>query len=147
MLRKKLTILFLLIAQVVILGHGLVPHHHHADLASQQHNHHHGKDAKKQHPEESSLQLAFSGLIHSGEQVTFTQSDASKIIVSKQALQAINALPCDFKMPFAYIVSFKNIHFHLTVRLGINLRITAHIPYVVRPLSSLHNFQSPKVRI
>ncbi|KUG10696.1 hypothetical protein AMC91_16615 (plasmid) [Elizabethkingia miricola] len=107
MLRKKLTILFLLIAQVVILGHGLVPHHHHADLASQQHNHHHGKDAKKQHPEESSLQLAFSGLIHSGEQVTFTQSDASKIIVSKQALQAINALPCDFKMPFAYIVSFQ----------------------------------------
>jgi hypothetical protein len=36
-------------------------------------------------------------------------------------LQAINALPCDFKMPFAYIVSFKNTHFHLTVRLGINL--------------------------
>ena len=31
MFRKSLAILFLIVAQIVILGHGLVSHHHHTD--------------------------------------------------------------------------------------------------------------------
>ncbi|WP_228443921.1 hypothetical protein [Chryseobacterium indologenes] len=102
-----MTILLLLVAQVVILGHSFVPHHHHTDLASQQHNHHHDQDSKNQHPEESSLELAFSGFIHSGEQITFTQTDGAKIVITKQALQAIDALPNDFTLPAAHIVSYQ----------------------------------------
>ncbi len=106
MLRKRLAILFLLVAQIVILGHGMVSHHHHTDLSGEGH-HHHGKEAKDQHPDETPLELAFSGFIHGGETVAFTNTDATKIVVSKDALKSIKALPVDFKAPVEYIVVYQ----------------------------------------
>ena len=44
MLCKYIAILFLIAAQLVILGHGIVSHHHHADIANDGHqngNNHH----------------------------------------------------------------------------------------------------------
>jgi hypothetical protein len=104
MLKKRIAILFLLIAQIIVLGHDIVPHHHHTDLVSQQH-HHHDEDGKDQHSDENSLQLAFSGFIHAGEQVTLTYSAGEKIVVTKQALKVMDALPCGFIMPVAYIIN------------------------------------------
>jgi hypothetical protein len=56
MLRKYIAILFLIAAQLVILGHGIVSHHHHADIANDGHqngNNHHNNS------KETPLELAF----------------------------------------------------------------------------------------
>ncbi len=105
MLRKRWTILFLLIAQVVILAHNIVPHHHYTDLADKQHHYHH--DSKHHHSDETPLEIAFSGFIHGGETVIFTSTNVSKIVVSKDAIKSIKALPVDFKAPAEYIVVYQ----------------------------------------
>lgn len=106
MFRKSLAILFLTVAQIVILGHGLVSHHHHTDTSSEEHLYH-GKDSKTQHPDETPLELALSGFTHTGEQAAFTTADATKIVVSKDAEKSIKALPADFTAPVAYIVIYQ----------------------------------------
>lgn len=65
MLRRILAILFLAVAQIVILGHSVVSHHHHAEIVNNDHqnskdNHHNGS-------KETPLELAFSGFLHTGE--------------------------------------------------------------------------------
>ena len=106
MLRKRLAILFLIVAQIVILGHSVVAHHHHIDIPGKGH-HHHEQDGKHQDPDETPLELAFSGFLHTGEHVTFTNTEAAKIVASKDAAKSIKALPVDFKAPVEYIVVYQ----------------------------------------
>jgi hypothetical protein len=60
MLRKYSAILFLVVAQIVILGHGIVSHHHHADIVND--GHHNGKNSHHKDSKETPLELAFSVL-------------------------------------------------------------------------------------
>lgn len=104
MLRKYIAILFLIAAQLVILGHGIVSHHHHADIANDGHqngNNHHNNS------KETPLELAFSGFIHAGEHVSFTNSSETRIVISKDDVKSIKALPIDFIPPVEYIVVYK----------------------------------------
>jgi hypothetical protein len=110
MLRKRIAILFFLVAQVIILGHSVILHHHHLDEVTKHHNHV-GKEGKDQHPDENPLQLAFSGFTHIGEQVSFTHSDTIKYVVEKDALKAIDALPWNFMLPAEYAVTFQKSTF------------------------------------
>lgn len=91
MFGRKIAILFLMIAQVFILGHEFVPHHHHNELSNQHHEHtspFHDSDSKNHHPDENSLQLALSNFAHSGEQVTFTHSSSTNFDINKEDLQS-----------------------------------------------------------
>ena len=104
MLRKYSAILFLIVAQIVILGHGFVSHHHHVDLANDVHtnsNNHH-KNSK-----ETALELAFSGFMHAGENVSFTNSSETRIVISKDDVKSIKALPIGFIAPVEYIVVYQ----------------------------------------
>lgn len=101
MLHKKLAILFIALAQVFLFGHEFVPHHHHTGLATEQH-HHHDHDSQNQHPEESPLQLALSGFAHSGEHVTFTHSNSTKVVVKKDDVQLKNTVSLSFENSVNY---------------------------------------------
>ena len=91
MLRKYIAILFLIAAQLVILGHGgIVSHHHHADIANDGHqngNNHHNNS------KETPLELAFSGFIHAGEHVSLLIQTKPGIVISKDDVKSIKALP------------------------------------------------------
>lgn len=105
MFGRKIAILFLMIAQVFILGHEFVPHHHHNELSNQHHEHtspFHDSDSKNHHPDENSLQLALSNFAHSGEQVTFTHSNSTKVVVKKDNVQLKNAVSLSFEIPVNY---------------------------------------------
>lgn len=105
MLRKYSAILFLIVAQLVILGHGIVSHHHHTDIAND--GHHNGKSNHHNNSKETPLELAFSGFIHAGEQVSFTTSSETRIVISKDDVKSIKALPVDFIPPVEYIVVYQ----------------------------------------
>ncbi|EEI93597.1 hypothetical protein ACR78F_07395 [Sphingobacterium spiritivorum] len=105
MLRKYSAILFLIVAQIVILGHGIVSHHHHTDIVND--GHHKDNDNHHKNSKETPLEIAFSGFMHTGEHAAFTTADATKIVVSKDAEKSIKALPADFKAPVAYIVIYQ----------------------------------------
>ncbi|MBU7570680.1 MAG: hypothetical protein KAF41_08550, partial [Flavobacterium sp.] len=83
MLRKNLAIVFFVIAQVVILGHGIISHHHHEIFTVHSHHDH---DADKDCIDLGTL---FSGIQHTGEQITFT-NDRSHISVVKEISQPFN---------------------------------------------------------
>lgn len=108
-MRKKLTILLLMVAQVLIFGHGFVPHHHHTDSTGSHHHYHNDdQDIRTEHSEENPLQVAFSEFMHSGEQVIFTQPDYAKTVVTKRTLWgAMGDLACDFANPAQYIISYQ----------------------------------------
>ena len=76
MLRRYTAILFLIVAQIMILGHGIVSHHHHLEIVNDEH--HNGKNNG-----ETPLEIAFSGFIHAGENISFTNSSET---TSKQYL-------------------------------------------------------------
>ncbi len=105
MLRKYSAILFLLVAQLVILGHGIVSHHHHADIAND--GHQNGKNSHHNNSKETPLELAFLGFIHAGEHVSFTNSSETRIVISKDDVKSIKALPIDFIPPVEYIVVYQ----------------------------------------
>lgn len=104
MLRKNFTLFILLIAQSIILGHSFIPHHHHSDLHGQKQDHHHDKDGQHQHSDENALELALSGFIHAGEQITYTNTDATKIMVSKDVTKEVTTSLFYFHTPIEYIV-------------------------------------------
>ncbi|MDV4069921.1 hypothetical protein CMT34_17160 [Elizabethkingia anophelis] len=106
MLRRYFAILFLTIAQIIILGHGVVSHHHHNDDAKQGHNYH-DKDSKHQHPNETPLELALSSFIHAGEHVSFTNSSETRIVITKDDVKSNKALPIDFIAPVEYILVYQ----------------------------------------
>lgn len=105
MLRKNLAILFLIVAQILILGHSTVSHHHHIDIAND--GHHNGKNNQHKNSSETPLELAFSGFLHAGEQVSFTNSSETKIVISKDDVKSIKALPINFSAPTEYIVVYQ----------------------------------------
>lgn len=113
MLRKYFTILLLAIAQVIILGHGLVSHHHHTEVSGDGSQHHISKEDKHKHKDENPLEFAFSGLIHDGEYVSFTSSDETKIIILKSDLKSLKIFSIDFSPPAEYVATFKKYTFPL----------------------------------
>lgn len=102
--------MLLLFAQVVILGHSVIPHHHHTDSSTQHHHHtdssaqHHHHQDNEEPSEDNSLQLIFSSLIHSGEHLTFTQSENVKVVITKKAFLSLDALPGEFPIIPDYVV-------------------------------------------
>ncbi|MGJ1361177.1 hypothetical protein ACR79B_07175 [Sphingobacterium spiritivorum] len=105
MLRKYSAILFLIAAQIVILGHGIVSHHHHIDIVNGgDHNtpNNHHKNSK-----ETPLEIAFSGFIHTGDQASFTNSTETRIVITKDDVKSLKALPVDFIPPVEYIVFYQ----------------------------------------
>lgn len=100
MLRKYTAILFLIVAQIMILGHGIVSHHHHLEIVNDEH--HNGKNNG-----ETPLEIAFSGFIHAGENISFTNSSETKIVISKDDVKSIKALPIHFTAPVEYIVDYQ----------------------------------------
>ena len=81
MIGRKIGILFLMIAQIVLLGHEFVPHHHHDHVEIDYHHHEHNDQDHHHHQEDSPLQMALSLLAHAGEQVTFTCTSTSKMVL------------------------------------------------------------------
>jgi len=105
MMRRYFAILFLVVAQIVILGHGIVSHHHHIDIAND--GHHNGKNNQHKNSSETPLELAFSGFLHAGEQVSFTNSSETRIVLSKDDVKSIKALPINFTASDEYIVVYQ----------------------------------------
>ncbi|MFN3773435.1 hypothetical protein [Cloacibacterium normanense] len=112
MLRKRIAILFFLVAQVIILGHGIIQHHHHLDKTAE-YSIHFGKEVKDQHLDENPLQFALSNMPHGGEQVSFTHSGAIKYVIEKQVLNSIDVLSCDSVLPVKHEVTFRKSPFPL----------------------------------
>ncbi|MDX8572223.1 hypothetical protein OZ666_11065 [Elizabethkingia sp. HX QKY] len=101
-LRKYYNFLFLLFAQLLILGHSVVAHHHHVNTTANRH--HNGR-------KETPLESVLSGITHFGEHVSFTHSSETKIVVLKVDAKSIKALPVNyFTASFQYVKVFrKNI--------------------------------------
>lgn len=106
MLRKRLAIVFLAVAQIVILGHNMVSHHHHTDTFYEGQLHH-SKSGNSQHVDETPLALAFANFLHAGEQLTFIHAEATTLAVSKEAVHFIKALPVAFKAPVNTMVAYQ----------------------------------------
>lgn len=104
MFKRKIAILFLLIAQVVLLGHAVVAHHHHLLTATE--DHHHDQDHEQDESEKGFLDIVFSGFIHSGEQVTYTHSDNTEVSFVKQASNPCAVLISSSPVPFQYSITF-----------------------------------------
>ncbi|WP_313410971.1 hypothetical protein [Sphingobacterium multivorum] len=100
MLRKNLAIVFFFIAQVVILGHGTISHHHHENSTVHSHQEH------DTHKGCVDLEALFSGIQHTGEQITFT-NDRTDISVAKELSQPFNAVILDYQYPIEYIVAYQ----------------------------------------
>lgn len=74
MMRKRLALLFLLLAQVVVLGHGMVAHHHHiGDLSEHRHRTY---QAKHDHDNSNPLSDGYSGFAHSEEEMSFVHGQS-----------------------------------------------------------------------
>lgn len=100
MLRKKLIILFLLIVQAVIIGHGVVAHHHHENRNG------HGHDHDSDDHEARCLTDLFSSIRHSGEQITYT-NETQDILIVKEITQPFNAVMVTFQYPEAYTAIYQ----------------------------------------
>lgn len=81
-MRKKLSIFFLTIAQIIILSHTVIMHHHDAQEVGT-HKHLHDEDHSGKNP----WDIAFSSFTHSGDQAVFTDSDKTEVSFFKVAPQ------------------------------------------------------------
>ncbi len=61
------------------MGHNVVAHHHHNPSYSQQDHHHHQYDSGNEHPENGILEVAYSGLAHTGSHAVYSTTDLSYI--------------------------------------------------------------------
>lgn len=77
MIQKKLSVFFLIFAQLTLLCHGIIAHHHHEDNVAIEH--HHGQNEDSDHSSIDFLDAAFSGLTHSSGDLTYSHSDISQI--------------------------------------------------------------------
>lgn len=102
MLRKNLAIVFFVIAQVVILGHGIISHHHHEKFTAHSHSH----QSHDTHEGCVDLGNLFSHIQHTGEQITFT-NDRTDVSVAKELSQPFNAVIFDYRYPIEYIVAYQ----------------------------------------
>ncbi|TXE14096.1 hypothetical protein [Algoriphagus aquimarinus] len=84
MLKRNWTIVTMLLALAIMLGHNIFPHHHHEEnkeLAQHHHSDDHHHDTDHESPSESpDFEHLFSVLQHAGNGVTFlTGNDLSKL--------------------------------------------------------------------
>ncbi|MDX8572226.1 hypothetical protein OZ666_11080 [Elizabethkingia sp. HX QKY] len=91
MLRKFVAIFFLIVAQIMILGHSVVWHTHHSDIDRYQHN---VPNNKVHHDDntETPVQHALSTFTHVGQYISFPDS----VEISKNGTKSIKNLFIDF---------------------------------------------------
>lgn len=129
---KRFSILFLLIAQIVILGHGMIAHHHFVEAAHLENDHQLDGTEPKDDLPDNFLDVIFGGFTHIGNQVVFTNFGSSEIEVQQEA-------PQDLKKT---LVEYTNKH-SSQLNIGFNKQVIyaaqhiiysapAHTPYSLR---------------
>ncbi|WP_277014354.1 hypothetical protein [Flavobacterium lindanitolerans] len=106
MFRKRLIISFLLLAQLIVLGHSLFMHHHHEEYNSHEHEKPSGSGKH-----EIDFSHLFSSIHHNGEQITFTNVDNCEISALKSLVQNYVAILPDYILPSEYAVAFQKTVF------------------------------------
>ncbi len=109
MIRKYFAIFFLALAQIIIIGHGVVSHHHHTDIVND--GHHSGKNHEFLNSCETPCEIAFSALMHAGEYVSFAYPGQTRIVISKDNLKSLKALPVQFNAPVEFTVLYRREDF------------------------------------
>ncbi|AZA56521.1 MULTISPECIES: hypothetical protein [Chryseobacterium] len=140
MFLKRFAILFLSLAQLIILGHGFVAHHHHFEENT--HKHSHTSSDGENHHEESSLEFLFSNFTHSGEHITFTHVENNQVVVVADNLNAIKAEVFKFSSPVEYILTFQKHTFPPDWNFIYELPYFASVKHRGPPSSSLYSFLS-----
>jgi len=83
MINRKLTIIFLFISYVLILGHSIFPHDHHDEDVLMSTSQYHSLD-EHGHSDDFILTEVFKNYNHSGEKELFTINHFSKLISSSK---------------------------------------------------------------
>lgn len=91
----------------MLLGHCVVPHHHHTDSITNENQHNHSQSGQHRHSEKTPLENAFAGFMHTGEHVSYTNPEETKIVFSKDKTKSTKAFPIDFTTPFEYIIFYQ----------------------------------------
>lgn len=76
---KSIKLIFLILTHFIFVGHNVVAHHHHNPAYAQQDHHHHQYDNGNEHPENSILEVVYSGLAHTGSHAVYSTNDLSYI--------------------------------------------------------------------
>ncbi|MDN5479289.1 MAG: hypothetical protein L0G39_20370, partial [Chryseobacterium sp.] len=63
---KSIKLLLLILAHFIFVGHSVVAHHHHNPSYVQQEHPHHQYNSGDLHPEGNLIEVAYSGLAHTG---------------------------------------------------------------------------------
>ena len=88
MLKKRLAIFFLALANVLLIGHELIPHHHHDSLEELLAHHHSDEDSS-----EHGLSHWLSHLMHSPDGFAFSTEPNTDNSFSKQPHVLVAVLP------------------------------------------------------
>lgn len=83
MINRKLTILFLSISYVLVLGHSIFPHDHHEEDVSMNTSQYHSLD-EHGHSDDFIFTEVFKNYNHSGEKELFTINHFSKLVFSSK---------------------------------------------------------------
>lgn len=102
-MKRNLAIWFLFLAQTMMLGHNLIPHHHHDPfeslfIKSHQCSHHHHEDAH------GMLESIFSLVPHSEKGMETTHCTHVEQPVSKQTLVLLAVLWDDFNFSRNFVI-------------------------------------------
>ncbi|MGF7025018.1 hypothetical protein [Sphingobacterium sp. HSC-15S19] len=100
-MQKRFTILIILLAQIIVLGHGLFAHHHHEEAEIFQHIR--GGEVNTGKVDIGHL---FSGIQHTGDQITYTSYDNSDLKSAKDTVKIFLATVPDYRMYWEYTIVF-----------------------------------------
>ncbi|MGF7025024.1 hypothetical protein [Sphingobacterium sp. HSC-15S19] len=103
MLRQISTILFLIIAQIVLLGHELIAHHHYNQRAIDITD----CTSDNQKDDDSTWSLAFSAFMHTGEHATFIYAQSNKTEIAKNISKIAKPFAVLFENPTSYIAVYQ----------------------------------------
>lgn len=106
MLKKGIAIFLLSIAQILIFGHDVVPHHHHS-VDTETEVHHHTQGGKHEHADDNPLGFAFAHFIHWGEQISFTNIVHQSVSIEKTKKPSTKIFSCEFTVKFNYPVFYQ----------------------------------------
>jgi hypothetical protein len=92
MLKKYISIFFLVVCYTIILGHNIIPHHHHDKDDIFQH-HHHGEE-----DESNNLNHLFSHFQHQTDEIVFTHLQKNDYSLFKVDLPIAEAFTFSFNL-------------------------------------------------
>jgi len=101
-MQKRLTTLFLLVAQEIIFGHGLFAHHHHDEF--EEHTH---LNTVESNNGKTDIGHLFSSIQHTGDQITYTNSEDKKDHAVKDTVKPFLATLPEFSMSWKFIITFQ----------------------------------------